>query len=238
MRTTCLIASAMLLSLFGLLSPTSPAVAKTLAADWEMNEAPGASVMVDSTSNHHNGVIGSAAAAEGLTLGGGTYKWSLRCPTCAPTAPARVVQVADRSDLEVPNATVPYTLEVRFKTTKGYGNMVQKGQGGAAGGQIKIENPNGFTQCVFDGAGSGPYVAVASPVRLNDGVWHKFGCVHTATAVETWVDGTRVAMKKVATGWIDNSWPFVVGGKSKCDQVKVTCDYFSGSMDWVRVSHG
>jgi hypothetical protein len=140
--------------------------------------------------------------------------------------------------LEIPDPAVRYTLEVRFKTTKGYGNMVQKGQGGNPGGQIKIENPNGYTQCVFDGAGTGPYVAVPSPVKLNDGVWHTFRCVHTATSVETWVDGVRVAVKNRSTGPINNTWPFVVGGKSKCDQVKVSCDYFTGSMDSVQVSHG
>jgi PKD repeat protein len=128
-------------------------------------------------------------------------------------------------------------VELRFKTSKGYGNLLQKGQATTAGGQIKVENPNGYTQCVFVGS-NGSYVSVASPRQLNDGVWHVFKCVRTATQVQVWVDGVQVAAKSRATGSINNTWPFVIGGKSKCDQVKVTCDYYTGSIDWVKVFPG
>ena len=29
--------------------------------------------------------------------------------------------------------------------------------------------------------------------------------------------------------------PLTIGGKVDCDQVKVTCDYFAGDIDWVRI---
>ncbi len=208
----------------------------TVEADWQMNEPAGSTTMLDST-GRHNGAISPDAAASGLTLDGSSYQWSLRCPACPPAALPRVVQVPDSSALDIPSPSVTWTAEFRFKTNKGYGNIMQKGQATDAGGQIKIENPNGFTQCVFIGANRA-YVAVASPIRLNDNQWHVFKCVHTATQVQTWVDGVEVAFRNFVTGPIDNAQPFVIGGKSRCDQVKVTCDYYTGAIDWLRITRG
>lgn len=211
--------------------------APSVVADWEMNEPAGAATMVDSSGNGHDGVIGPDAAAEGLTSDGSQYHWSLRCPTCLPVAPDRVITVPDSPSLDIPDPTVPYTTEFRFKTNKGYGNIMQKGQATTAGGQIKIENPKGFTSCVFLGA-NGNYVSVRGTTPLNDGLWHTVTCLHTATYVAQTVDGVEVGRKNRRTGPIDNAKPFTIGGKPKCDQVKVTCDYYSGYVDYVKVSRG
>lgn len=213
------------------------ATGPVLVADWEMNEAPGSTTMVDSTGNGHNGAISPDAASAGLTLTGSTYSWSLRCPACPPAALPRVVQVPDSAALDIPDPSVTQTIEFRFKTPKGYGNIMQKGQALDTGGQIKIENPNGLTQCVYIGANRS-YVAVPSPIKLNDNQWHVFKCVHTATQIQTWVDGVEVAFKNFVTGPIDNTQPFVIGGKTRCDQVKVTCDYYTGEIDWVHIYNG
>ena len=37
---------------------------------------------------------------------------------------------------------------------------------------------------------------------------------------------------------IDNSRPFLIGGKLDCATEGVGCDYFSGQIDWVRVEKG
>ena len=50
------------------------------------------------------------------------------------------MQVPDSSALDIPDPSVTQTIEFRFKTPKGYGNIMQKGQALDAGGQIKIEN--------------------------------------------------------------------------------------------------
>ena len=37
-------------------------------------------------------------------------------------------------------------------------------------------------------------------------------------------------------GIIDNKIPMTIGGKINCDQVKTTCDYFSGNIDYVSIT--
>ncbi len=204
----------------------------TLVADWEMNESPGTTVMVDTTGSHP-GIVNPA----GVTANGSSYHWQQRCPSCLPTAIERVVVVADNPELEIPDPSVTYTLEFRYHTRGGYGNIMQKGQSGTVGGQIKVQLPQGRPQCLFKGA-NGQRVGSGSPVPINDGNWHTIMCVHSATQVLTYVDGVRMGVKNGSTGPIDNAMPFDIGGKLNCDQIKTTCDYFSGDIDWVRVTRG
>jgi hypothetical protein len=238
-RTLTLLSTVALMLTATIALPAPEADAEvTVAANWQMNDHAGSRVMVDSTSHELNGVISSNAASQGLTLNGSYYHWSTRCPACLPVQDGRVVRVPDNKRLEIPDASVVYTLEFRYRTTHGYGNIMQKGQSTAKGGQIKVQLPGGRVQCLFKGA-DGTRVGSGSGSRdYDNGQWHTVKCVHTATKVETWVDGVRVGVKKGATGPIDNTKPFTVGGKLNCDQVHVTCDYFSGDVDYVKISHG
>jgi hypothetical protein len=219
------------------LPPPPPTSAPAgLVAGWEMNEPAGSTVMVDGTGHGHHGAISQGAAAAGLHLNGSYYAWSARCRDCPPVALPRVIQVPDSSELEIPDPAVRYSLEVRFSTTSAYGNLMQKGQAGTAGGQIKLEDPIGL-RCVFEGA-NGTVAVVGGTRSLNDGTWHTAACVHTATSVSQWVDGVLVAEVNVSTGPINNGAPFVIGGKTQCDQKSVGCDYYSGLIDWTRISRG
>jgi hypothetical protein len=100
-----------------------------------------------------------------------------------------------------------------------------------------VQAHNGRIQCLFKGA-RGDKAGTGSRRRLNDGEWHVVLCVHRPHHVAEFVDGVRVSVKKGSTGPIDNDKPLTIGGKLKCDQIKVTCDYFSGAMGWIRVTHG
>jgi concanavalin A-like lectin/glucanase superfamily protein len=224
-------------TLWFLVAPSAASGTATTAADWEMNDPAGSTVMRDSSGHGLNGAISGQAASEGLTLNGSYFHWSSRCPACAPVQDGRVIQVPDNSQLEVPDASVRYTLEFRFRTTHGYGNYMQKGHAVSPGGQIKVQGPKGLVECMFKGA-NGNTVRTASPKSLSDGNWHTVKCVRTATQVQEWVDGTQVAVRNGSTGVINNSKQFTVGGKNNCDQVKVTCDYYSGDIDYIRISHG
>ncbi len=51
-------------------------------------------------------------------------------------------------------------------------------------------------------------------------------------------DGVKVRRANGPTGQISNIMPFAIGGKSKCNAVTVTCDYWVGEMDYVRIETG
>src|SRR5437588_10888855 len=156
----------------------APASAATLA-DWEMNEGPGATVMVDS-SGHVNGSIGSAVETGVQVMGATAYRWPFTSPTAPPAKPERIVQ-ASSSTLNPGSGT--FSVTIRYRTTKHFGNIVQKGQAGSTGGYFKLENPSGQLNCVFRGvSSSGSFLrkAVESGV-ISNGQWHTVVCTRTAT---------------------------------------------------------
>jgi hypothetical protein len=225
--------SAVLAVLALVLLPRASSAAPAVVADWEMNEAFGTTVMHDQT-GAHDGVVDPS----GVVANGSYYHWQQRCPACLPLAPERVIQVPDSPVLDIPDPSVPYVLEFTYRTRSGFGNIMQKGQSDTRGGQIKVQLPGGRVQCLFKGA-NGVRVGAGSGTRVyDDGNWHTVRCVHTATRVEAWVDGVRVGVKNGSTGPIDNASPWTVGGKLHCDQGQTTCDYYSGDIDWIRVTRG
>lgn len=209
--------------------------ADTVVANWQMDDPASSTVLTDSSGNGLNGEISPDAAAQGLTSNGAFLHWSDRCPACLPVQPARIVQIPDDASLDIPDPTATYTLEFRFRTTHPYGNYMQKGQSTSKGGQIKVQGPGGTVQCLFKGA-DGTRVGTGSPTALDDGQWHTVQCIHTETQVKEFVDGVRVAVKNGSTGPIDNKQSFTIGGKDNCDQQTITCDYFSGDIDYVTVT--
>jgi len=213
----------------------APASAATLA-NWQMNEGSGATVMVDS-SGHVNGTIGSAVQTN-FKFGGATaYHWVFTSPTAPPAKPERIVQ-ANSSTLN-PNSG-NYTVQLRYRTTKHFGNIVQKGQAGSSGGYFKIENPNGNLTCVFRGtSSSGSFLRrqVVSPTVLSDGQWHVARCARTATALTLTIDGSVVATAHGSSGNITNNRPISIAGKLNCDQITTTCDYFTGDIDYITISN-
>jgi len=216
------------------LAVAAPASAATLA-DWEMNEPSGATTMIDS-SGHVNGTIGSAVRTGVSVMGATVYRWPFASPTAPPPKPERIVQ-ANSSSLNPGSGT--YTVSLRYRTTQHFGNIVQKGQAGSAGGYFKVENPHGQINCVFRGVVSGKLVrkAVTSPAVLSDGAFHVATCTRTANALTLTIDGSVVDTAHGSTGNISNTRPVTIGGKLNCDQVKTTCDYYTGDIDWVKLSN-
>ncbi|MGD9957845.1 LamG-like jellyroll fold domain-containing protein [Nocardioides sp.] len=213
----------------------SPASAATMEATYDMNEPSGATVMVDSSGNGLNGTINQAGLDTGVTFNGATgYEWAFRSPTAPPASPERVIQVPDNPNLDPRNDT--WTVELRYRTKYKFGNITQKGQSATKGGQFKIQNPGGMPSCLFKGPSG--QVATRSKVALNDNAWHTLKCVKTPTRVTMYVDGAFMSLKNGSTGVIDNKIPLTIGGKINCDQVKVTCDYFSGMIDYLTFTRG
>ena len=216
------------------LAVAAPASAATLA-DWEMNEGSGATTMIDS-SGHVNGTIGSAVKTGVSVMGATVYRWPFASPTAPPPKPERIVQ-ANSNSLNPGSGT--YTVSLRYRTTQHFGNIVQKGQAGSAGGYFKVENPRGQINCVFRGVVSGKLVrkAVTSPAVSSDGNFHVATCTRTSNALTLTIDGSVVDTAHGSTGNISNTRPVTIGGKLNCDQVKTTCDYYTGDIDWVKLSN-
>ena len=60
---------------------------------------------------------------------------------------------------------------------------------------------------------------------------------HARTALTLNIDGNVVATAKGSSGTISNPRPITIGGKLACDQIKTTCDYFTGDIDYIRISN-
>ena len=115
-----------------------------------------------------------------------------------------------------------------------------EGPGRLGGGLFKLENPGGHLNCVFRGTNSsGKFLrkAVESPAVLSNGAWHVAECARTATGLTLTIDGSVVATAKGSSGAISNPRPITIGGKLACDQVKTTCDYFTGDIDYIRITN-
>lgn len=219
-------------------TPAAQAAATTVTTEawWQMNEPSGATVMTDSSGNGLNGVIDQDGLDTGYVVNGATgYHWARRSPTAPPPAPERVILVPDNSRLDPGTGT--FTVEIRYRTSERFGNIIQKGQAHSVGGQWKIQNPKGIPSCLFKD-GSGNRVSTAAKTPLNDNTWHVLTCVRTQSSVTMYVDGVFRNRKNGYSGVIDNKKPVAIGGKSECDQVTVTCDYYTGEIDYVKLTRG
>jgi hypothetical protein len=198
---------------------------------WGMNEPAGARTMLDSSGNDLRGSVGGEVLSGVRASGATGYRFTRLDPDTPPAHPRHVVTVPDRSALDP--GTRDYAITVRLRTTYQFGNIIQKGQATAAGGNFKMQIPRGIVQCLFRGS-SGSRL-VTAPHAVNDGRWHTVRCERTGTGVALIVDGSTVARRSGWTGRISNSWPVSIGGKTSCDQIEVGCDYYAGDIDYVEI---
>jgi hypothetical protein len=212
-------------------APASGAGASMAVARWTMDEGRGARVMVDSSGHGLHGSIGNEVRT-GTTVNGSTgYRFDRLQPDTPPPHPGHIVTVADNSALDPGNRD--YLVTVRLRTTHHFGNVIQKGQATAAGGNFKLQIPSGRIECLF--RGSRTTLMVAARRRINDGGWHTVQCERSADGLTLRIDGTVESRTPGWTGPIANSWPLSIGGKTRCDQVDVGCDYYAGDIDRVSI---
>ena len=232
MRRRMLTVSVALAGVLAMAGPADAAIDQPVAV-WQMNEAAGSRTMLDSSGNRLDGVIGTDVAAGTALPGGGIgYRFSNVKPNQPPANPQRIVQVP-HSNLLNPG-TGDFAVEFRMRTTRPFGNVVQKGQAGARGGYFKFQNPSGKISCLFRGS-AGSSTASSGTVRVNDGVWHTVRCERTSSSVTMTVDGVVTGRNRNPTGTIANTRPLTIAGKLNCDQIDITCDYFAGDLDYVKI---
>ncbi len=210
--------------------------ATTTLADWWMNENRRATVLHDHSGNGIDGTIGKAIARSVWYAGAKGFRWRFTSPTNPPAKPRRLVLVWS-NDLNPGSGD--FAVEMRYRTKQPFGNIIQKGQGGATGGYFKIENPNGQIKCVFRGTEGGGFrrKVAQSPTPLNDNQWHTIRCERAGTTLTLTVDGKVVKVSNGSSGNIWNTRPISIGGKINCDQVKTSCDYFTGHIDWIKIEN-
>lgn len=223
------------------LATAGPAPAATSTAlDLELNEAFGAQTAVDTSGAvpAHSGSIGSHIVMNGVYASFDFH------------SPNEGVAYRDRHLIVVPDATDGsldpqrgnFSVEVRFQYSLASGfpdetpNLLQKGQSGAAGGQVKLQFSRGRIGCTFK-TSQGTATAISSNF-VADGAWHVVRCARTPTSVSVYVDSVRTGLRNAATGNLDNSKPWVLGGKQQCDARSTDCDYFAGAVDYVRLTKG
>ena len=141
MRRTLLIVVVALAAAVAMVSPARAAIDQPVAT-WQMNEAPGSRTMVDSSGHRLNGTIGSHVQVGTALSGGGTgYRFPYLQPNTPPADPEHVGRVAHNSALNPGSGD--FAVEFRVRTTHSFGNILQKGQAGAAGGYFKFQQPSG-----------------------------------------------------------------------------------------------
>jgi len=214
--------------------PLDAATDQTIA-QWDMNEPSGngTRALVDGSGNSQHGTIGSSVLS-GVEYAGATgHKFTWVLPNQAPADPSRLDQVPSSTGLNP--GTRDYAVIFRYRSTQNFGNVVQKGQAGSVntGGYWKFEQPLGFMTCLFRDASTS--AAVKSPISTNDGQWHVIRCEREAHRLTLTIDGVVVSQRNAQPHNISNTRPITIGGKLNCDQIRITCDYFVGELDYVRI---
>ena len=205
-----------------------------LATSLQMNEGPGATTAVDSSGNGLSGIVGSHVQTGVALTGGGTgFRFPYLRPNTPPADPEHLVTIPHNNRLNP--GTGNFAVEFRMRTTHSFGNVIQKGQAGSKGGYWKFQQPSGKISCLFRGSAGSSTASAGSTVRVNDGNWHTVRCERTSSSVTMWVDGVFTGRNRNATGTIANTRPLSIAGKSNCDQITITCDYFSGDIDYVKI---
>lgn len=198
------------------------AVATTTVGLWNFNERSGPAI--DSAGTQQNGTVGRLVQRTGSVY---------RFPTSRSLPAADHLVIVGNNAVLNPG-TGDFAVAVRFRTARAASNVVQKGQATTAGGYWKVEIHNGFAACLFRD-GSGRQRAVVSTSKVNNGVWHTVRCDRTPSSVWITVDGTRQRTSTGATGTIANTLEMAIGGKSRCNETTVGCDFYAGDIDSVRI---
>lgn len=232
-RTLTAAGTALGLTLFWL--PSAQAADQTTVGLWNFDEPYGTSVARDDSGNGLDGTVGTEVETGVVFDGATAYRFAYLQPNTPPAHPEHIVTIPDAPQLDP--GTSDYAVTVRFRTTRKFGNILQKGQSGAIGGMWKFQAPKGIVHCLFRGSNDERATA-GSGVALNDGQWHTVRCDRTATRVTMTVDGVVTGIKNGSTGNISNSKPLTIAGKPNCDQITISCDYFVGDIDYVRIEKG
>ncbi len=192
----------------------------TLAAQWHMNEAAGATIMADSSGNNNNGTLHNVTAGvagkvgTAYNFGGSTVK--------------SYVEVPDSPSLNPGAAKINISIWFNTKSlpTSADYDLVRKGD--YPGQEYKVELlQGGIINCEFLGASG--HVVLHGGSGLANSAWHHINCIAGPTGVKLQLGGTVVASSTKVVGSISNTVPVEIGAhpgsdwyKGKLDEVSIT----------------
>ena len=188
--------------------------------------------MTDSGPFGLDGDIGEDVRTAANFHGATGYRWPYKPPNQPPAEPERLVTVDHNWRLNPGKGD--FAVELRYRTTQNFGNVVQKGQSKSAGGYFKLEQPQGRMRCLLKDE-TGNKRSVTSPIATNDGQWHTVRCEREGDRLKLYVDGDLVRNVSHHLGRIANTKDLSIGGKKNCNQEEITCDYFTGYLDYVKI---
>jgi len=219
--------------IFTLLPATGTFAAGSAVLNLQLNERVGAEVARDTSGLNHNGAIGSH-----VVMTGAYADWDRHPPGEGIAYGLKhLITIHEAADGTLDPGRGNFSVQLRFRTKDSFGNVLQKGQATTVGGQVKLQIPKGKLSCMFK-TPSGTATAGSGTKLLNDNQWHVVRCDRTPTSVTMFVDGVRTGRSNHPTGALNNTKPWTIGGKSGCDAVDVTCDYFAGEIDYVTMTKG
>lgn len=223
------------------LGPVGQANAASVVALWNMNEAPGSKVLVDSGPNHINGTIGTS-----ITLNGSFHSFpQVQRGFNNATFDPQHLDVINDSRMNPGTADFRVTARIKIaKPSDAFGNVMQKGQTGSATGfwKMELDGPTrGLVFCGFKSIVNGVTTqgGIRSPINVADNQWHVVTCERGPGFVSTTVDGHTTKQVKTV-GSVVNNVPLTIGGKLNCTAATVhhDCDYFEGQIDYVQITTG
>jgi hypothetical protein len=210
----------------------------TIVASWQMNEASGSTVLVDSGPNHMNGTIGTS-----ITLNGAYQSFPTIKRGDFGTVDPQHVDTIYGDALNPGTADFIVTMRVKIaKPSDAFGNIMQKGQTGTPGGfwKVELDGPTrGLVFCGFRSIVNGVTTngGIRSPINIADNQWHVVSCERGPGFVRTTVDGQATTQINHTTGAIVNNQPLSIGGKHTCSAThQHDCDYLIGQLDYVTIS--
>jgi hypothetical protein len=193
--------------------------AAVVVAKYNMNEPPGATTMVDSSSYGNDGTLHNVQT--------GVPGWRGTAYQFGNNNPSYVV-VPDDPSLDPGNDGWSITARVSFPSyPDSTFDLVRKGLSTTAGGDYKLEiMRSGKSRCLF--RGSTGQAVVISDTSLSPDDWHTLRCVKTSNAVKLVVDGHKTFADLGAVGSISNDASLLFGIK-----MEEGGDDYLGKMDQV-----
>lgn len=207
-------------------SPLKPVVirnagATVVVAQWNMDEPPGSTTMIDSSGNNNNGTLYNVqATGAGYIFDGATSK----------------VVVPNSASLTPGTNDFSYTATIQSSNIPASGtdyDVLRKGTSVSTGGEYKLEvvynRGIGKPKCVvIDSLGN--TTSQRGNMNVTDGQPHTITCIKTATTLTLEVDSVDYPTPANFTGPITSKKPLTLGVKASTSGPGVASDWYNGTI--------